>query len=451
MWKPFLTRNNFHEKKSVCLEYASLRAVQATPRACGPRSTYGNHLETTSARSLHVLPLFLPVIQFVRSGLREGSSPRDVCETLLDACLSPDPRGTRYAGCDNMTVVLVLLDGWESALASKAYTPASTFSGGRMRGIAEAEAALSATLPKMPRNSNNVRPPLPPEFRKAQSASQRVSQNVPTPTRGSQGSTAGGRVGGETTAPVATTASTESPDGGTKDAALAATADAGAVGWPQQRIAAGKVAPPRTAHGIEFALARFTAPEIPIGARAVNSRASTGGLQRASSGSAGGGAAGGARAGGRSRSASHGISLSHVRRRNSAHLRSATAPMLPSPLIHQRRGPSEERLTTAAAIAVLGEVGAAGAVAVAAAAAENEAPPPPTTYRQNPAGSIASSREQVGPGAEVNTSVAEEGGVGKGAGDAGLVFVPAPEGMTPVEVTVTAAASPLSSRATRSE
>ncbi|CAM9766362.1 unnamed protein product, partial [Hapterophycus canaliculatus] len=46
------------------------------------------------------------VVTFVRSGLRAGSPPRQVCESLLDACLSPDPKGTRYAGCDNMTVLL---------------------------------------------------------------------------------------------------------------------------------------------------------------------------------------------------------------------------------------------------------------------------------------------------------------------------------------------------------
>lgn len=38
-----------------------------------------------------------------------GRSPAEAAASLLDACLSPDPRATRGAGCDNMTAAVVLL------------------------------------------------------------------------------------------------------------------------------------------------------------------------------------------------------------------------------------------------------------------------------------------------------------------------------------------------------
>ncbi|CAM9629392.1 unnamed protein product, partial [Choristocarpus tenellus] len=49
------------------------------------------------------------VICFVRAAVRSGQPLKTVCERLLDACLSPEPEATRYAGCDNMTVVIVNL------------------------------------------------------------------------------------------------------------------------------------------------------------------------------------------------------------------------------------------------------------------------------------------------------------------------------------------------------
>lgn len=118
--------------------------------------------------------------------------------------------------------------------------------------------------------------------------------------------------------------------------------------------------------------------------------------------------------------------------------------MLPSPLLHHRRPPpSEERLAAAAAIAVLGDVGAAGAVA-AAAAAEDDAT---STYR-HPAGINTGNgrpaRAQLDLLAEVSAANTGEG-VGRQAApseDAGLVYVPTPDEMTPAEVTVTAKASP---------
>lgn len=389
------------------------------------------------------------VVAYVRSGLRAGSSPREVCESLLDACLSPDPRGSRYAGCDNMTVVLVLLDGWEAALATKAFTPALTFSGGRLGGVAEAAAALSATLPKIPRKVSNLRPPLPAEF-----GGPKVPPNVSSPAGATTPpSTANSS---KTSARGAASAATNSHalrrDG---NAALATRARDGTMSWPQRRIAAGKVAPPRTAHGIEFALARFSAPAAPGGPPPPGPRASTGSLNRSRSGSTASQGIHAIGGGARTRSASQGAPAPPHFRRRSNNLRSATAPMLPSPLIHHRRGPpSEERVAAAAAIAVLGEVGAAGAVAAAAAAEENAAQP----YRHQGAGDGPLSRVQRG-----DARTCGEGGAGAVVGggevvsakhaarseDAGVVFVAASEDMTPAEVTVTAVASP--SGATHSE
>lgn len=118
--------------------------------------------------------------------------------------------------------------------------------------------------------------------------------------------------------------------------------------------------------------------------------------------------------------------------------------MLPSPLLHHRRPPpSEERLAAAAAIAVLGEVGAAGAVAAAVAAEDNA-----NSTCRNPAG-INSGNGRPGKAQLELLAGVSAGNGGEGMArqtapseDAGLVFVPAPDEMTPAEVTVTAKASP---------
>lgn len=392
--------------------------------------------------------LAIVVVAFVRSGLRAGSAPREVCESLLDACLSPDPKGTRYAGCDNMTVVLVLLDGWEGALATKAYTPALTFSGGKIGSVGEAAAAMSATLPKMPRPLSNTRPPLPAEFRAAMSTG--TTAPAPKSESDSQAGQEAGAANGEK--PAAPAPETEpSGDGNASQGnATCATDSAATMGWTQRRIAAGKVAPPRTAHGIEFALASFSAPFV-AKAPAAGSRMSTGSINSRGVVTAATGAS--ATAGdlatsavAKQRNASRASSSSvppNARRRNSNHLRSATAPMLPSPLWHhrQRREPPEERIAAAAAIAVLVEVGAAGAVAASALAEENAAPP-----CQNP-----SANGRPGGMAEVDSTaeVCGRGKAGEESGrqappseDAGLVFVPVEPSATPSEVTVTATASP---------
>lgn len=375
---------------------------------------------------LHVV---CSVVTFVRSALRAGSSPREVCESLLDACLSPDPRSTRYAGCDNMTVVLVLLEGWQSALAAKAYTPALTFSGGRLGGVAEAAAALSATLPRMPRKSSNVRPPLPAEFRLPKSAAAIIVRKDIDPFREASPREKEKKEEGEEASSAKP--ATERLHGRVgKD-----------MGWPQRRIAEGKVAPPRTAHGIEFALARFSPPsDCPApsaGSRDNHSPAPT--------------------ALARSRSASQNVSGGMNDRGTSNHMRSSTAPMLPSPLMHLRRAPSEDRVAAAAALAVIGQVGAAGAVASAAAAeaaAENAGTRSEEgNVRAQSAPSRIEQHQQPGDNATLApASATPRPATGKGedfrrqrsrSQDVGLVFVPALEDVPPVEVTVSAAASAL--------
>ncbi|CAM9522550.1 unnamed protein product [Scytosiphon promiscuus] len=374
------------------------------------------------------------VVTFVRSGLRAGMPPREVCESLLDACLSPDPKGTRYAGCDNMTVLLVLLDGWESALASKAYTPALTFSGGRFGSVGEAAAALSGALPKIARPLNNVRPPLPVEFLAPKSAVATAAANGDKPATPAP-------------APGAEATTEDRTDKGSKGNAASNAKDVGAtIGWPQERIAAGKVAPPRTAHGIEFSLATFSAPFVPI-PRTGGSRMSTGSMgsrgaaAAAAAAAATTTAAASAAAGDlaapevarpRSTSQANRAVLPGSRRRNSNHQRSATAPMLPSPLLHhrKRRDPlSEERVTTAAAIAVLHDVGAAGAVATALAGES-------ATFVNSNLGSSGQSTTMEA-GGKAGQDHGRQAPPSEGAG---LVFVSAEAVVD--EVSVTAVASP---------
>eukprot|EP00752_Nemacystus_decipiens_P009520 g8509.t1 len=403
------------------------------------------------------------VVTFVRSGLRSGSAPREVCENLLDACLSPDPKGTRYAGCDNMTVVLVLLDGWKGALAAKAYTPGLTFSGGRLGGVGEAAAALSATLPRMPRPLSNARPPLPLEFRAAAAAAKpAASSAAPNAAAASSGPQANGEKAEAAAAAAPEAAAAAAADGkttapGTKgDDAAADAKDNGAasMGWPQRKIAAGKLAPPRTAHGIEFALASFSAPFVP-GAPPAGSRMSTGSITGRGGGAAAAAAAAATAASAaagdlapgaaRQRSAPQMSSSSappNARRRNNNHQRSATAPMLPSPLLyrrHRRELPSDERIASAAAIAVMAEVGAAGAVAAAAAAAaaEENAAPPNRHPSDSTASSAGSPADRPRPDAALAAGVKTPP-----SNDAGLVFVPLAEEVTPSDVTVTAITSP---------
>jgi len=48
------------------------------------------------------------VVDFVNHGLDENLQPETICEQILDRCLAPNKYGNGD-GCDNMTVVIVLL------------------------------------------------------------------------------------------------------------------------------------------------------------------------------------------------------------------------------------------------------------------------------------------------------------------------------------------------------
>mmetsp|Transcript_50767 Transcript_50767/g.146442 ORF Transcript_50767/g.146442 Transcript_50767/m.146442 type:complete len:449 (+) Transcript_50767:107-1453(+) len=54
----------------------------------------------------------------VREGLRAGRPLRDVTESLLDACISPDPKATQGLGADNMTIVVAKMEGVAAAPTS---------------------------------------------------------------------------------------------------------------------------------------------------------------------------------------------------------------------------------------------------------------------------------------------------------------------------------------------
>lgn len=378
-------------------------------------------------------------MKFVRAGLRAGNDPREVCESLLDACLSPDPKSTRYAGCDNMTVVLVLLEGWEAALATRAHPQSLTFNGGRLRSVEEAAAALSATLPKPPRRrESEPRPPLPAEFRAASQANHDAgfktavapgekketllnatvgTSTDPSDQQEQHQSSCAAKIENED--PKSTAANTAGIAGSEKPASRSSApviagprlmgqqgqqsngsgatrvgirrrseADSAAIlarriraeaanDWPPRRLSIGSGARPRprTARGIEFSLASFSAPPV---ARQQGPRAQVARIARAvstrridSGGVIAAATAGGARLKNTSYLMDNGNrgmpgSSPDSARRSAVHLRSATAPMLPSPLVHHRRRPSDEQTVTGAGVAASAEVGANGALAMAA-------------------------------------------------------------------------------------
>lgn len=357
-----------------------------------------------------------------------------------------------------MTVLLVLLEGWESALKTKAYTPGSTFSGGTFGSAGEAAAALSSTLPKISRKLANARPPLPIEFRVSNVTSAASSTVEPPPpgTNSSHDASTGGRA--KTKKETTKKAPTDTSSQNERDKVKASTEGMETVGWPQRRIAAGRVAPPRTAHGIEFSLATFSAPLISTRLPA-GSRASTGSYRRNKS-ARGSTTLPATVAGGGDPRTSVGDSSSVVSilpnggRRRSKHLRSATAPMLPSPLINYgtRRSPSEERHHTAktttrpnSATTVAGELAA-------------------PSLRSQPSGNVNANANVTPTARGRQRELRAEGAVavhttvtGQGLGDqsarpedAGLVFVPVSEDVIqPVDVTVTAVESPSINGATQ--
>lgn len=46
-------------------------------------------------------------VQFVRSRMQEGKDLKDICEEVVDECLSPDPKATQGIGADNITCIIV--------------------------------------------------------------------------------------------------------------------------------------------------------------------------------------------------------------------------------------------------------------------------------------------------------------------------------------------------------
>ena len=48
-------------------------------------------------------------VNFVRERLRRGESPKDICAAVCDDCLAADSATSTGIGCDNMTMMVVLL------------------------------------------------------------------------------------------------------------------------------------------------------------------------------------------------------------------------------------------------------------------------------------------------------------------------------------------------------
>lgn len=49
------------------------------------------------------------VVDYVVERLDAGEKLQDICSSLLDKCLAPDPNLTKGIGCDNMTILIVQL------------------------------------------------------------------------------------------------------------------------------------------------------------------------------------------------------------------------------------------------------------------------------------------------------------------------------------------------------
>ena len=46
-------------------------------------------------------------MDFVQQGLDAGQSPTDIASSLLNRCISSDPKETKGIGCDNMTAAVI--------------------------------------------------------------------------------------------------------------------------------------------------------------------------------------------------------------------------------------------------------------------------------------------------------------------------------------------------------
>lgn len=64
-------------------------------------------------------------VDFVNQRLNQGQTIPEVCTALLDACLADDPKEAKGVGCDNMTVLIVLLNQHEAAAARDATAEAA--------------------------------------------------------------------------------------------------------------------------------------------------------------------------------------------------------------------------------------------------------------------------------------------------------------------------------------
>jgi serine/threonine protein phosphatase PrpC len=58
-------------------------------------------------------------VDFVRERLLAGKSPREIAEEACDRCLAPDTSGCGK-GCDNMSIIVVVLQNSELARKAKA-------------------------------------------------------------------------------------------------------------------------------------------------------------------------------------------------------------------------------------------------------------------------------------------------------------------------------------------
>ena len=63
-------------------------------------------------------------MDFVRARLLEGKPPRQICEEVCDHCLAPDTGGCGK-GCDNMSIVVVVLKSFAEQLFSQRGSAAS--------------------------------------------------------------------------------------------------------------------------------------------------------------------------------------------------------------------------------------------------------------------------------------------------------------------------------------
>ena len=84
------------------MQHALVRCATQTPNLC--------------ARALSCLPA--QAVYFVRERLLEGKTPRQVCEEVCDRCLAPDTGGCGK-GCDNMSIVVVVLKPFAEQMLSR--------------------------------------------------------------------------------------------------------------------------------------------------------------------------------------------------------------------------------------------------------------------------------------------------------------------------------------------